>query len=66
MRVGTSSSTGGNLSHISVPTATGRKSRQSMSANDCVEIAVVAPHTIGVRDSKAPDQDILTLDPGHW
>ncbi|MEX3099825.1 MULTISPECIES: DUF397 domain-containing protein [unclassified Streptomyces] len=42
------------------------KSSYSTASNDCVEVARNIPHTIAVRDSKAPAGPLLTLTPTTW
>lgn len=42
-----------------------RKSSASLPANDCVEVAHLTGHTIGIRDSKDTGP-IIALAPAHW
>ncbi|MDB1088073.1 DUF397 domain-containing protein [Streptomyces sp. ACA25] len=42
------------------------KSSRSGSTNNCVEIAVLAPETRGVRDSKKIGGPVLTFSPAAW
>jgi hypothetical protein len=42
------------------------KSSYSNTGGECVEVARNIPHTIAVRDSKAPDGPILHLTPTAW
>ncbi|MFE1796620.1 DUF397 domain-containing protein [Streptomyces sp. NPDC059517] len=42
------------------------KSSYSSSGGECVEVALNAPHTVAVRDSKTPDGPILHLSPTAW
>ncbi|MGW2647660.1 DUF397 domain-containing protein [Streptomyces sp. NPDC001393] len=42
------------------------KSSYSNTGGECVEVARNIPHTIAVRDSKAPDGPILRLTPKAW
>ncbi|MFM9442096.1 DUF397 domain-containing protein [Streptomyces acidiscabies] len=42
------------------------KSSRSQPGNDCVEVARNIPHTIAVRDSKAPTGPHLLLTPTTW
>ncbi|MFE7031129.1 DUF397 domain-containing protein [Streptomyces sp. NPDC057621] len=42
------------------------KSSHSSSGGECVEVALNAPHTVAVRDSKAPDGPIVHLSPTAW
>ncbi|WP_338059709.1 DUF397 domain-containing protein [Actinomadura welshii] len=50
------------------PLTAWRKSRRSMSGNDCVEVAVLDPagHTIGIRDSKNATGPIIAVPLPHW
>ena len=41
-----------------------RKSSHSAGEGDCVEVAI--EHTVGVRDSKAPDAGQLTVSRQAW
>jgi hypothetical protein len=43
-----------------------RKSSFSMSTGDCVEVAVLADATVGVRDSKATALPHLRFHPSVW
>lgn len=44
-----------------------RKSSRSGSAGDnCVEVSQAADGTVGIRDSKHPDGDVLTVSPVAW
>ncbi|QOV38571.1 DUF397 domain-containing protein [Streptomyces ferrugineus] len=42
-----------------------KSSYSSGGSGDCVEVAT-RPHTIHVRDSKAPDERQLTVSPESW
>ncbi|MFD0306830.1 DUF397 domain-containing protein [Streptomyces sp. NPDC127119] len=42
------------------------KSSYSTFSGECVEVALNAPHTVAVRDSKTPDGPILRLSPTAW
>jgi hypothetical protein len=42
-----------------------RKSQRCLSANQCVEVAVLEG-LVGVRDSKDPDRTILLVDRDAW
>ncbi|GAA3099372.1 DUF397 domain-containing protein [Streptosporangium carneum] len=43
-----------------------RKSSQSGSGNNCVEVADNLPHIVAVRDSKDPHGPALLFSPGGW
>nr|WP_067824408.1 DUF397 domain-containing protein [Actinomadura kijaniata] len=43
-----------------------RKSSHSAESGECVEVASLAPHTIGVRDSKNPAVAALVVAPDQW
>jgi hypothetical protein len=42
------------------------KSRRSDGGGNCVEVAVAADGTIGVRDSKDRTGPVLAFTPGEW
>ncbi|MGK5556291.1 DUF397 domain-containing protein [Actinomadura kijaniata] len=43
-----------------------RKSSHSAESGECVEIACLTPHAIGVRDSKNPAAAALIIAPDQW
>ncbi|TMR40244.1 DUF397 domain-containing protein [Actinomadura geliboluensis] len=43
-----------------------RKSSRSLTADDCVEVAVSTTGRIGIRDSKAPSSGLVTIAPHGW
>jgi len=43
-----------------------RKSTRSSGGDNCVEVAVAADGTVGVRDSKNPDAAILAFPDHAW
>ncbi|WP_406094912.1 DUF397 domain-containing protein [Streptomyces sp. NBC_01013] len=42
------------------------KSSYSSGNGECVEVARNIPHTVAVRDSKAPHGPVLLLAPAAW
>ncbi|WP_405490772.1 DUF397 domain-containing protein [Nocardia sp. NBC_00511] len=42
------------------------KSTYSSAGQDCVEVAMLANDTVGVRDSKNPSGPALVFAPGMW
>ncbi len=48
---------------MTTPPVWRKASRSSTTGGECVEVADLAPATIGVRDSKNPDAGHLTLSP---
>ncbi|MEU9200724.1 DUF397 domain-containing protein [Streptomyces sp. NPDC048332] len=43
-----------------------KKSSYSATSSECVEVARNIPHTVAVRDSKAPRGPVLLLAPAAW
>ncbi|KAB8166298.1 DUF397 domain-containing protein [Streptomyces sp. 3MP-14] len=43
-----------------------KSSYSNGSSEDCVEVAALAPHTHGIRDSKRKTGPILTVDASTW
>ena len=48
------------------PPAEWFKSSYSQQGGECVEVAFLTPHTIGVRDSKNPTGPSLSFTPTEW
>lgn len=58
-------SSGGDGDCVEVALAWHKSSYSSSGSGDCVEVAT-CPHTIHVRDSKAPQDRQLALSPEAW
>jgi hypothetical protein len=48
------------------PVAIWVKSSHSMTNGNCVEVAVVSPGRVWIRDSKSPSGSMLTFTPIQW